>query len=230
MTHASTYAYMRRLLREHRVELRVAVDLLEDHGLTDEYQGLVEEETGNSGWWLGFQPHMDGPDSAPDPEVALQLAVQGLRAEAADQRAFIAAIQTLVSRPAPQPWGSAKQTVLYYAPVLRIAEEILADRFDHFKARVQDETGISFWCHAHNENLVLRPGRRYLWSNVTCRKVILFYRDMMTILIDVLADRAQAFYARVDAETGHPFRGDHVSLRSCVPKPPFPVCLNRYPL
>ena len=227
---ASTYAYMRRLLRSHRVELRIAVDLLADHGLTDEFEELVDDETGNTPHWLGMCPHMDEPDSAPDPEVALRLEVQGLRAEAADQRAFILAIQTLVARPAPQPWGTAERTIFYYGHVLSIAERVLAERFDHFKARVQDETGISFWCHAHNENLVLRPGRRYLWSNVTCRKVILFYRDMMTILIDVLADRAQAFYARVDAETGHPFRGDHVSLRSCVPKPPFPVCLNLDPL
>ena len=115
----------------------------------------------------------------------------------------------MVARPPPQPWGSAEQTILYYGPVLRIAEEVLADRFAHFKARVQDETGISFWCHAHNENLVLRPGRRYLWSTVTCRKVILFYRDMMTILIDVLADRAPAFRAQVEAEMSLPFRGDH---------------------
>ena len=206
---APTYAYLRRMLRAHRVELRLARDLLDDHGLSDEFQDLVVQETGNNSYWLGFQPHVDGPDSAPDPEVALQLEVQGLRAEAADQRVFIAAIQTLVSRPQPQPWGTAERTILYYGPVLRIAEEILADRFDRFKARVHDETGISFWCHAHNENLALRSGRRYRWSPSSARKVILHYRDMMTILIDVLAERAPAFRARVEAEMSLPFRGDH---------------------
>ena len=148
MTHASTYAYMRRLLRDHRVELRIALQLLEEHGLAPEFEEEVDFATGNTPHWLGICPYMDEPDTAPDPEVALRLEVAGLRAEAADQRAFLTAIQTLVARPAPQPWGSAEQTILYYGPVLRIAREILADRFDLFKARVQDETGISFWTRA----------------------------------------------------------------------------------
>ena len=189
--------------------MRIARRVLFYHGVSDEYLHLVQDETGDCAQWLGTHPHIDvGPDVAPG-EVALQIEVHGLRAEAADQRAFIAAIQTLVSRPAPQPWGTAERTIFYYGPVLRIAEEILAGRFDHFKARVHDETGISFWCQAHNENLALRSGRRYRWSPSSARKVILHYRDMMTILIDVLADRAPAFRAQVEAEMSLPFRGDH---------------------
>ena len=206
---APTYAYLRRQLREHRIDLRLAQDVLLAHGLMDEYLHLVEDETGDSAHWHGMCPQMDAPDSAPDPEVELRLEVAGLRAEAADQRAFIAAIQTLAARPPPQPWGTAEGTIYHYLVVLRIGEEVLADRFANFKARVQDETGISFHCHAHNENLLLRPGRRYRWSPASGRKVILFYRDMMTILIDVLADRAPAFRAQVEAEMSLPFRGDH---------------------
>ena len=211
MTHASTYAYMRRLLRDHRVELRIAVDLLADHGLTAEFEEAVDDETGNTPHWLGMCPYMDEPDSAPDPEVELRLEVAGLRAEAADQRAFILAIQTLAARPppAPRPWGSADQTILFYAPIIRIARDMLADRFRAFTARVEEETGLSFWFYIETQNLALRPGRRYRWSPARARRVILFYRDMMTVLIAVLAERAPAFYARVEAETGLPFRGDH---------------------
>ena len=206
---APTYAYLRRQLREHRVDLRIAHDVLLDHDLFDEYLHLVDDETYAIAPPCDRRPQMDLPDSAPDPEVELRLEVANLRAEAADQRAFILAIQTLVARPAPQPWGTAERTIFYYGHVLSIAERVLAERFDHFKARVQDETGISFWCHAHNENLAMRSGRRYRWSTAHGRKVILFYRDMMTILIDVLADRAPAFRAQVEAEMSLPFRADH---------------------
>ena len=209
MTAPSTpsYATLRRLLRSHRVELRIAVAMLEHRGLEDEFEANVEDATGNNSHWLGFCDDMDGLDSAPDPEEALQLEVAGLLAEAADQRAFILAIRTLVGQ--PQPWGSADQSILFYAPIIRIAEEVLADRFLAFTARVAAEAGISFWFYIETQNLALRPGRRYRWSPARARRVILFYRDMMTVLIDVLADRAPAFYARVEAETGHPFRGDY---------------------
>jgi hypothetical protein len=38
---------------------------------------------------------MDEPDSAPDPQVALELENRALRAELADRRAFIAAARRL---------------------------------------------------------------------------------------------------------------------------------------
>jgi len=90
-----TYSYMRRMLRAHRVELRIASSLLDDHGLDDEFQERVEDETGNSPHWLGISPYMDEPDSAPDPQVALELENGALRAELADRRAFIAAARRL---------------------------------------------------------------------------------------------------------------------------------------
>ena len=179
-----TYAYLRRQLRAHRVELRIARSVMFAHGVSDEYLHRVQDDTGNCPHYLGMSPHMDAPDSAPDPEVDLQLAVQGLRAEAADQRAFILAIQTLAARPppAPRPWGTAEQTIFYYGHVLSVAERVLAERFDNFKARVHDEMGVSFYCHARNQNLLMRPGRRYRWSTASGRRVILYYRDMMTII------------------------------------------------
>ena len=214
-----TYAYLRRMLRAHRVELRIAVDLLEDHGLSDDFQDLVEQETGNSPHWLGICPHMDEPDSAPDPEVALQLEVRGPRAEAADQRAFIAATQTLAWRPRPAPpeppapeqWTGARveHTILFYAPIVRIAFDMLAERGHAFRARVEEETRLSFWFVLETQNLALQPGRRVRWTSTRVRHVIFFYRDMMRIVVYMLAERVPAFHARVEAETGSPFRGDH---------------------
>ena len=90
-----TYSYMRSMLRSHRVELRTAVDLLTDHGLDDEFQERVEDETGNNSHWLGLCACMDEADTAPDPQVALELEVLALRAELADRRAFIAAARRL---------------------------------------------------------------------------------------------------------------------------------------
>jgi len=90
-----TYAYMRSMLRAHRVELRIAVGLLGDRGLSAAFQERMEDETGNSSHWLGICAYMDEPDSAPDPQVALELEVLALRAELADRRAFIAAARRL---------------------------------------------------------------------------------------------------------------------------------------
>jgi hypothetical protein len=93
-----SYAYMRRMLRAHRVQMRLAVDLLGDHGLYDAFQERCEAETGTNSFWLGVSQYMDEPDTAPDPEVSLQLEVQALRAEMADRRAFIAATRRLSER------------------------------------------------------------------------------------------------------------------------------------
>jgi len=86
---------MRRLLRSHRVELRIAFDLLEEHGIGDDFDELVEDATGNSPHWLGISSFMDEPDSAPDPQAALELENHALRAELADRRAFILAARRL---------------------------------------------------------------------------------------------------------------------------------------
>ena len=53
------YAKKRRLLRQHRVEMRIMSELIEEHGLDEELEERVVEETGNNSFWLGEDG--DGP-------------------------------------------------------------------------------------------------------------------------------------------------------------------------
>ena len=93
------YARKRRCLREHRVQMRVMQDILDEAGLIEEYHAEVMVELDNAPFWLGFD---DGPggmdeesDDEEDPEVALRRENEQLRREAVDQQAFIAAVQDL---------------------------------------------------------------------------------------------------------------------------------------
>ena len=54
----SSYAKKRRLLRDHRVQMRVMEDLLHDAGLEEDYNTEVMLELGNAPFYLGFD---DGP-------------------------------------------------------------------------------------------------------------------------------------------------------------------------
>ena len=87
------YAKKRFFLREHRV--RVVQDLGEA-GLIEEYHAEVMVELDNAPFWLGFDDGpggMDEQSDEEDPEVALRCENEQLRREAADQQAFIAAVQ-----------------------------------------------------------------------------------------------------------------------------------------
>ena len=90
------YARKRRCLREHRVQMRVMQDLLDEAGLIEEYHAEVMVELDNAPYWLGFDDGpggMDEQSDEEDPEVALRCENEQLRREAADQQAFIAAVQ-----------------------------------------------------------------------------------------------------------------------------------------
>ena len=90
------YAKKRRLLREHRAQMRVMDNILEVEGLEGLQEELMINETGNTTFWLGIDDEMDEPSDAEDPEAALKKEVAGLRAElaeAADRRAFLSAVQ-----------------------------------------------------------------------------------------------------------------------------------------
>ena len=82
----SGYAIKRRLLREHRVQMRVMDNVIRQHKLEDDAQDAMVEETGNAGFYLGTDSEMDEESDVSDPE-------QELRAAAADQGAMVQAVQ-----------------------------------------------------------------------------------------------------------------------------------------
>ena len=77
------YSKKRRLLREHRRNMRVMDALIEDHGLEEELEDRMVAETGNTNFWLGYIESMDEEsDGEEDPEAAL-------RKEVDDKHAFV---------------------------------------------------------------------------------------------------------------------------------------------
>ena len=88
------YAKKRRLLRAHRRNMRIMEDLICEHGLDEELEERLIEETGTVNFWLGSDPEeMDEPSDTEDPEQQLRTTVDALRAEAADQQAMVQAVQ-----------------------------------------------------------------------------------------------------------------------------------------
>ena len=82
----TAYAIKRRLLRQHRVQMRVVEDVLRQHGLEDGAEDAVMLETGKNSFYLGTDSEMDEASDVSDPE-------QELRAAAADQSAMVQAVQ-----------------------------------------------------------------------------------------------------------------------------------------
>ena len=94
----TSYAEKRRLLREHRAQMRVMEDVIDRHNLTEEYELEVQFELDTSVFWLGYDHGPDGMDEeseCEDPDVALQRENDDLRREATDQQAFISAVQEI---------------------------------------------------------------------------------------------------------------------------------------
>ena len=87
------YAKKRRLLRDHRINMRVMDDVIVENGLQAELEDRLVHETGNANFFLGLDADLDEPSDAEDPEEELRATVDGLRAEAADQRSLVQAVQ-----------------------------------------------------------------------------------------------------------------------------------------
>jgi hypothetical protein len=92
------YSKMRRMLRKHRVNMRIMQDLLESYGHEDELEACLIEETGNTQFFLDVNTEMDESSDAPDPEAELREEVRALRQEAADRQAFVIASQGMATR------------------------------------------------------------------------------------------------------------------------------------
>ena len=84
---------MRRLLRDHRANMRIMEDLIDHHDLSSELDDLLIEHTGNTNFWLGEHEFMDEPSDAEDPEQTLRAANAALRMAAADQSTMVLAAQ-----------------------------------------------------------------------------------------------------------------------------------------
>ncbi len=89
----TSYARKRRLLRDHRANMRVMEELIDQHGLSEELDDLLIEQTGNTNFWLGQDSFLDEPSDTEDPEEALRAANAALRSEAADQTTMVQAVQ-----------------------------------------------------------------------------------------------------------------------------------------
>ena len=88
------YAQKRRLLRWHRRNMRVMDELIEDHGLEEELQELLVDETGNTNFWLGVHESMDADSDQEDPEAALHQEVDDKSAFLAGARCIVEARET----------------------------------------------------------------------------------------------------------------------------------------
>ena len=89
------YAKKRRLLRAHRIQMRIMEDLIDDNELQDELEDRMVEETGNTGFWLGYDDDSEGLDESSDKEDPEKT----LRKEIDDKSHFLeAASSTLVLR------------------------------------------------------------------------------------------------------------------------------------
>ena len=80
------YAIKRRMLRDHRVQMRLMDEIIVQNGLDAELNQLAIEETGDVCFDLGWDSEMDEQSDAEDPE-------QQLHAALADQSAMVQAVQ-----------------------------------------------------------------------------------------------------------------------------------------
>ena len=63
------YAKKRRLLREHRRNMRIMDELVDEHGLSSELEERLVDETGNTNFFLGEDAHIDEDSDQGDPEA-----------------------------------------------------------------------------------------------------------------------------------------------------------------
>ena len=79
--------------------MRIMDDIIADHGLYEELEDALVDETGNTGFGLGIDSDgMDEDSDQEDPERVLQQQVAELRREAADASNFVAAAQQVLDR------------------------------------------------------------------------------------------------------------------------------------
>ena len=83
------YSRKRRLLRQHRDQMRTMEDLIWDNDLQADLDLRMVYETGNTQFWLGHHAFMDGGSDASDQEEELRVENERLRREARESRALV---------------------------------------------------------------------------------------------------------------------------------------------
>jgi hypothetical protein len=79
--------------------MRVMDVVIRDHGLAEELEERMVDETGNTNFWLGHQRKMDEDSDQEDPEAIAKQRVNDLLQESKDKQAFVTAAQdTLACR------------------------------------------------------------------------------------------------------------------------------------
>ena len=61
------YAKKRRLLRDHRINMRIVDDVILVNGLQEELEERMIQETGDANFFLGLDVDLDEPSDAEDP-------------------------------------------------------------------------------------------------------------------------------------------------------------------
>ena len=77
--------------------MRIMEDIIDSHDLAWEMDEDMVAQTGNTGFWLGYDTGFGGMDEgsdAEDPEADAKQEVQEIRREAADQQGLVAAVQS----------------------------------------------------------------------------------------------------------------------------------------
>ena len=89
----------RRLLRDHRTNMRIMDGIIDEHGLSPELEERLVDETGNTNFFLGEDTDLDEDSDQEDQEAIARQRVKDLLQESKDKQAFVAAAQdTLVCR------------------------------------------------------------------------------------------------------------------------------------
>ena len=88
----TVYARRRRILRDHRYNMRIMEQLIDHNDLSEELDDMLIRH-GNTNFSLDDHPFMDEPSDTEDPEETLRAANAALRSEAADQSTMVQAVQ-----------------------------------------------------------------------------------------------------------------------------------------
>ena len=86
------FSKKRRLLRNHRMNMRIMQEVIDGHGLASTLEERLIDETGNNNFWLGEDSDMDADSDQEDPEAVAKQQVIALLQESDDRKSLIDAV------------------------------------------------------------------------------------------------------------------------------------------